>query len=146
MAAASAERANKPVIPSREKEEYRAVVLAKAARLLAGALMVRLIRASRRRPARPGHGARAAPGWPDAGAGVRQLRAGPAGRQCQEQKAMSAEPPHSTVTEGGRTLEVRWIFPGQLETALAGWFARFPAQTESREDTYLRVRGCASCR
>src|SRR5450755_2626940 len=50
---------------------------------------------------------------------------------------MSAEPPHNTVTEGGRALEVRWIFPGQLEIAVAGWFARFPAGTESREDTYL---------
>ena len=50
---------------------------------------------------------------------------------------MPTEPPHSTVTEGGRTLEVRWIFPGQLETAVAEWFARFPAGTESREDTYL---------
>jgi len=50
---------------------------------------------------------------------------------------MPAEPPESTVTEGGRTLEVRWIFPGQLATSVAGWFARFPAHTESREDTYL---------
>ena len=32
---------------------------------------------------------------------------------------------------------MRWIFPGQLETAVAGWFGRFPAGTESREDTYL---------
>jgi hypothetical protein len=32
---------------------------------------------------------------------------------------------------------VRWIFPGQLDTAVAGWFGRFPAGTESREDTYL---------
>ena len=50
---------------------------------------------------------------------------------------MTAEPPQSPVTEGLRSLEVRWIFPGQLETAVAGWFARFPARTESREDTYL---------
>jgi hypothetical protein len=35
------------------------------------------------------------------------------------------------------SLEVRWIFPGQLETAVAGWFGRFPARTESREDAYL---------
>jgi hypothetical protein len=34
-------------------------------------------------------------------------------------------------------LEVRWIFPGGLENAVAEWFARFPAETESREDTYL---------
>ena len=50
---------------------------------------------------------------------------------------MTAEPPHSPVTEAVRSLEVRWIFPGQLETAVARWFARFPAQMESREDTYL---------
>ena len=50
---------------------------------------------------------------------------------------MTAEPPHSPVTEAVRSLEVRWIFPGQLEAAVAGWFGRFPAGTESREDTYL---------
>ena len=50
---------------------------------------------------------------------------------------MTAEPPQSPVTEGVRSLEVRWIFPGQLEAAVAGWFGRFPAGTESREDTYL---------
>ena len=50
---------------------------------------------------------------------------------------MTADPPGSPVTEGVRSLEVRWIFPGQLETAVAGWFGRFPAETESREDTYL---------
>jgi hypothetical protein len=41
------------------------------------------------------------------------------------------------VAEGVRSLEVRWIFPGQLGTAVAGWFGRFPALVESREDTYL---------
>ena len=50
---------------------------------------------------------------------------------------MTAEPPRSPVTEAARSLEVRWIFPGQLEAAVTGWFARFPARTESREDTYL---------
>ena len=50
---------------------------------------------------------------------------------------MTAEPPESLVTEAVRSLEVRWIFPGQLEAAVAGWFGRFPAGTESREDTYL---------
>jgi hypothetical protein len=50
---------------------------------------------------------------------------------------MTAEPPHSPATEAVRSLEVRWIFPGQLEAAVAGWFGRFPARTESREDTYL---------
>ena len=50
---------------------------------------------------------------------------------------MTAEPPHSPVTEAVRSLEVRWIFPGPLETAVARWFSRFPATAESREDTYL---------
>ncbi len=50
---------------------------------------------------------------------------------------MAAESPGSPVTEGVRSLEVRWIFPGQMKTAVAGWFGRFPARTESREDTYL---------
>ncbi len=50
---------------------------------------------------------------------------------------MTAEPTPSPVTEGVRSLEVRWIFPGQLEAAVTGWFGRFPAGTESREDTYL---------
>jgi len=50
---------------------------------------------------------------------------------------MTAEPPESSVTEGVRSLEVRWIFPGQLDAAVTGWFGRFPARTESREDIYL---------
>ena len=50
---------------------------------------------------------------------------------------MTAEPPQSPVTEAVCSLEVRWIFPGQLETAVARWFGRFPARTESRQDTYL---------
>jgi hypothetical protein len=36
-----------------------------------------------------------------------------------------------------RSLEVRWIVPGQLAAAVAGWFARFPARVQTREDTYL---------
>jgi len=51
--------------------------------------------------------------------------------------AMTAEPPDSPVSEGVRSLEVRWIFPGQLTAAVARWFGRFPARVESREDTYL---------
>jgi len=35
------------------------------------------------------------------------------------------------------SLEVRWIVPGQLPSAMPEWFARFPAGTETREDTYL---------
>ena len=45
--------------------------------------------------------------------------------------------PGSSVIEGLRTLEVRWLVPGQLDAAVAGWFGRFPAETDSREDTYL---------
>ena len=68
----------------------------------------------------------------------------PTAGQCQEHLTMTAEPPQSPVTEAVRSLEVRWIFPGQLEAAVAGWFGRFPARAESREDTYLldpRLRG-----
>ena len=50
---------------------------------------------------------------------------------------MTAKPPESLVAKGVRSLEVRWIFPGQLTAAVAGWFGRFPAGVESREDTYL---------
>ena len=50
---------------------------------------------------------------------------------------MTAEAPESLVTEGVGSLEVRWIFPGQIETAVAEWFGRFPAETQSREDIYL---------
>lgn len=41
------------------------------------------------------------------------------------------------MQEGIRSLEVRWIFPGQLDSAVAGWFGRFPAEAEAREDSYL---------
>ncbi len=51
------------------------------------------------------------------------------------------------VCSGVRSLEVRWIFPGRLETAVASWFGRFPAGLESREDTYLldpQLRGLSA--
>ena len=78
-------------------------------------------------------------GWP----GAAQACSGSArnwpARQGQEQETMTmtAEPTKSPVTEAVRSLEVRWIFPGQLEAAVAEWFGRFPARVESREDTYL---------
>ncbi len=50
---------------------------------------------------------------------------------------MTAVLPEGPAMEKVRSLEVRWIFPGPLETAVAGWFERFPAGTQSREDTYL---------
>jgi hypothetical protein len=46
-------------------------------------------------------------------------------------------PQGNSVIEGRRTAEVRWILPGQLDTAVAGWFGRFPAGMDSREDGYL---------
>jgi len=67
----------------------------------------------------------------------------PAAGQYQEHVTMTAEPPDSPVTEAVRSLEVRWIFPGQMDRTVAEWFGRFPAGTESREDTYLdpQLRG-----
>ncbi|MFG1626735.1 hypothetical protein [Kribbella sp. NPDC049227] len=50
---------------------------------------------------------------------------------------MTAEPPEGRPSEAERSLEVRWIFPGRLETAVTEWFGRFPIETESREDSYL---------
>src|SRR5438552_16626373 len=50
---------------------------------------------------------------------------------------MTAEPPEGPATGGPRSLEVRWIVPGRLETAVAEWLGRFPAESQSREDTYL---------
>jgi hypothetical protein len=46
-------------------------------------------------------------------------------------------PPGISVIEELSTVEVRWTLPGQLDAAIAGWFRRFPAETESREDAYL---------
>ena len=45
--------------------------------------------------------------------------------------------PGNSVAGGLSTVEVRWILPGQLDAAIAGWFGRFPGWTESREDAYL---------
>ena len=70
-------------------------------------------------------------------AGMRRRCPELAASQRQEHVTMTAEPPGSPVTEAVRSLEVRWIFPGQLEAAVARWFGRFPAGTESRQDTYL---------
>lgn len=39
--------------------------------------------------------------------------------------------------EGVRSLEVRWILPGQVGIAIAGWFGRFPGEVAVREDSYL---------
>lgn len=45
--------------------------------------------------------------------------------------------PDLPAIEGAASLEVRWIFPGQMQAAMALWFGRFPAATEWREDAYL---------
>ena len=58
---------------------------------------------------------------------------------------MTAEPPADPDKEPIRSLEVRWIFPGQLTAAVAGWFGRTPAAPESREDSYLWIRRCLGC-
>jgi len=50
---------------------------------------------------------------------------------------MTAAQPQVPVTERVPSLEARWILPGQLEAPVTGWFARFPAEVESREDIYL---------
>lgn len=39
--------------------------------------------------------------------------------------------------EGRRSLEVRWIVPGQAGTAMAEWFGRFPGEFAERDDSYL---------
>jgi hypothetical protein len=50
---------------------------------------------------------------------------------------MTAVQPETLDTKGVRSLEVRWILPGELTAAAAGWFARFPAETRVVEDVYL---------
>lgn len=50
---------------------------------------------------------------------------------------MTAEQTESLSTKGVRSLEVRWIFAGEMADVVAGWFARFPAETTVLEDAYL---------
>jgi hypothetical protein len=50
---------------------------------------------------------------------------------------VTAVQPGRRGTEGACSLEVRWLFPGQLAAAVAGWFGRFPAETKALEDVYL---------
>jgi hypothetical protein len=50
---------------------------------------------------------------------------------------MTAAQPQGRDGQGVRSLEMRWIFPGALATAMAGWFGRFPARTMELEDSYL---------
>jgi len=69
--------------------------------------------------------------------GMRAVAVHEAARQRQEPRMMTAAPTESLSTEGVRTLEVRWIFPGELASAVAGWFARFPVKTTVVDDAYL---------
>jgi hypothetical protein len=50
---------------------------------------------------------------------------------------MTSAVPEGAFIEGLPSLEVRWIFPGQLDTAVAGWFPGSQPEVESREDAYL---------
>ena len=77
---------------------------------------------------------------------ARHVRSLTAGQQGQEQEAMTAEPPQSLVTEAVRSLEVRWIFPGQLEAAVAGWFGRFPAERSHARTPICWIRSFPGCR
>lgn len=54
-----------------------------------------------------------------------------------EVKTIMAATPESPAMEGLRSLEVRWILPGQMETSIPEWFARFPAEVAVRDDSYL---------
>jgi hypothetical protein len=48
------------------------------------------------------------------------------------------ELPVSPMTDGVRSLEIRWILPGSIDARVAGWFGRrFLSTEESREDLYL---------
>ena len=71
------------------------------------------------------------------GPGMRRPHIELSAKPGQQQMTMPAEPPQSPIAEAVRSLEVRWIFPGPLRAAVAGWFGRFPAATEVREDFYL---------
>ena len=56
---------------------------------------------------------------------------------------MTGAVPEGASVEGLASLEVRWILPGQLDTAVAGWFPgsqpepESEPESESREDVYL---------
>ena len=50
---------------------------------------------------------------------------------------MTSAVPGGVSVEGLASLEVRWILPGQLDSAVAGWFPGSQPERESREDAYL---------
>jgi hypothetical protein len=55
----------------------------------------------------------------------------------QEPGEGDVRPAAGVAREGALSLEMRWIFPGEIEAGMAQWLSRFPAETESREDIYL---------
>ena len=54
-----------------------------------------------------------------------------------EMAVKQAIPQEDPAIEEPGTAEVRWILRGPLSPALVGWFGRFPAGMESRQDAYL---------
>jgi len=50
---------------------------------------------------------------------------------------MTSAVPEGSLTRGVLSLEVRWILPGRLDSAVAAWFGTSVFQMESREDAYL---------
>jgi hypothetical protein len=50
---------------------------------------------------------------------------------------MTAALPDDPPAEPAGSLEIRWMFPGELDPAIARWFARFPAGIRPCEDIYL---------
>jgi hypothetical protein len=66
-----------------------------------------------------------------------EMRRSLAGVPGRGYRAMTAEQLDLPAAEVVRSLEVRWIFPGQVQATMARWFGRFPAALELREDTYL---------
>src|SRR5215470_9455852 len=70
-------------------------------------------------------------------AGMRAVAVDGAPCQRAERRVMTAAPPEGQGTGGVRSLEVRWILRGELAGVVAGWFARFPAETTVLEDVYL---------
>jgi hypothetical protein len=50
---------------------------------------------------------------------------------------MTSAAPESSFLDGVPSLEVRWILPGRLDTAVAAWFDKSVSLMESREDAYL---------
>ncbi len=56
---------------------------------------------------------------------------------AEERTGSQQRIPAGPVTDGIRTLEVRWIFAGRPPAVTAAWIGRFPARTVRLEDAYL---------